>query len=109
MGLLKSKSFWRYFPDKLGAFCLLAVKPSSRKRLCVIAVAHPALVRSTLKCLAAINGKKSNFTHSSGFLGDQQPLKMFYFLVYAKPIYIHLVRNSELFGKIFVNENDLCE
>lgn len=34
---------------------------------------------------------------------------MFYFLVYAKPIYIQLVRNSELFGKIFVNENDLCE
>lgn len=63
-----------------------------------------------MKCLAAINGKKSNFTHSSGFLGDQQPLKMSYFLVYAIPIWIQLIRNSEFIcttRKICVNENVL--
>lgn len=101
---LKSRSFWRYSQDKLGGFCLLSIKPFSNKRLCVIAV-HPELGSiSSASCeiylwsawLLSME-RKVILLILLAFLGIGSHSQMFYFLVYAIRICIHLVNNSELF------------
>lgn len=110
----KSSYFWRLSQDKLGGFCLLSVKPNSKKRLCVRVVIHPALGSiSSVPCeiylwsvwLLSMDRKVILLTLLA-FLGISNHLQMFYFLVYAIPVCIQLGSSSELFIPL---GKDLCE